>query len=217
VGLTSFRCKPIEMLSHRLQIRWRTAGIVAAAICALVFAPSLRAQDMAVNLDPAATQIAFTLGATMHTVHGTFKLKSGHILFDPKTGKASGAVIVDATSGNTDNASRDKKMHADVLESAKFPEIVFTPAQEKGSVSPQGPSRVEISGTLRLHGQDRPMTIEISVQAGSNGQIQASTKFAVLYGEWGLKNPSTFLLHVSDTVNLDIQTTGQISEASAPR
>jgi len=75
-----------------------------AAVCTLALAPALRAQEAVVTLDPAATKIDFTLGATLHTVHGTFKLKSGEIRFDPATGKASGAVIVDATSGYTDNS-----------------------------------------------------------------------------------------------------------------
>jgi|ERR1019366_4593476 polyisoprenoid-binding protein YceI len=196
------------------RIKLRIAGIVVAGICLFVLAPSLRAQDMAVNLDPAATKIDFTLAATMHTVHGTFKLKSGHILFDPKTGKASGAVIVDATNANTDNTSRDKKMHAEILESAKFPELLFTPTQEKGAISPQGASQVEVSGIFRLHGQDHPMTLTISVTAGAGGQLQASTKFTVPYVEWGLKNPSTFILRVSNTVDVDVQASGQISAAS---
>lgn len=170
---------------------------------------------MAVTLDPAATEIAFTLAATMHTVHGTFKLKSGHILFDPKTGNASGAVIADATSANTDNISRDKKMHAEILESAKFPEIVFTPTEEKGAISPQGTSRVEVSGVFRLHGQDHPMTLTISVRSSAGGQLQASAKFTVPYAEWGLKNPSTFILRVSNTVDVDVQAAGQISAESS--
>ena len=70
----------------------------------------------------------------MHTVHGTFKLKSGQIRWDTATGHASGAIVIDATSGNTDNTSRDKNMHTQVLESAKFPEIVFTPTQIKGAI-----------------------------------------------------------------------------------
>jgi polyisoprenoid-binding protein YceI len=170
---------------------------------------------MAVNLDPAATKIDFTLTATMHTVHGTFQLKSGHILFDPKTGKARGEVIVDATSANTDNTSRDEKMQAEILESAKFPEIVFTPTGEQGSISQLGTSRVAVSGVFRLHGQDHPMTVTITIQTGASSQYQASTKFAVPYSQWGLKNPSTFILRVSDTVNLDVQAAGQISLASS--
>src|ERR1700683_1033697 len=76
---------------------------------ALTFAPPACAQAYVVNLDPAQTKITFALDTTLHDVHGTFRLKSGQIHFDKDTGKASGAIIVDAQSGDTDNKSRDKK------------------------------------------------------------------------------------------------------------
>ncbi|MGH9493396.1 MAG: YceI family protein [Candidatus Sulfotelmatobacter sp.] len=171
---------------------------------------------MSVDLDPAATTIEFTLGATMHTVHGTFKLKSGHIVFDPKSGNASGSVIVDATSANTGNSSRDKKMHAEILQSRKFPEIVFTPTHEKGEIAQQGTSSAEVSGIFRLCGQDRPATLSMTVDPNS-GRVNVSTAFAVPYIKWGLKNPSTFLLRVSDTVNLQVHTTATISGLASGR
>ena len=113
-------------------------GLLFVCVCA-VAAPA-SAQQIAVTLDPAATRINFTLGATLHTVHGTFKLRSGQIHWDTATGRATGSVVIDATSGNTDNASRDKNMHNQVLESARFPDITFTPAQIKGALSKEGTS-----------------------------------------------------------------------------
>lgn len=168
-----------------------------------------------ITLDPAATQIDFTLPATLHTVHGTFKLKSGQIHWDPPTGHASGAVVIDATSGNTDNSSRDKNMHSDILESAKFPEITFTPSQIKGAIPKEGTAQINVAGVIRLHGQDHDTTLTFSVQPGSAGALQASAQLAVPYVKWGLKNPSTFLLHVADTVNVDIHATGRIGAAAA--
>lgn len=194
-------------------LRWAFA--VLLGLLFLAAAPPLRAQEISVTLDPSATKIDFTLGATLHTVHGTFKLKDGQLRFDPATGKVSGSVILDATSANTDNSSRDKKMHAEVLESAKFPEIVFAPADVKGTILPQGVSEVEISGFVRLHGQDHSLTLAIAVDRSANGQFHASTKFPVPYVNWGLKDPSTFLLHVSDTVDLVVDAAGQIVSAGA--
>ena len=165
------------------------------------------------ELDPTATTIDFTLAATMHTVHGAFKLKSGQIRFDPSTGSASGSIVVDATSADTANSSRDKKMHGEILESGRFPEIVFTPTGVKGSLAEQGTSQVAVSGAFRLHGQDHDATLSVSAQRGSNGAINASASFAVPYIQWGLKNPSTFLLHVSGTVNVEVRASGKISRA----
>lgn len=182
-------------------------------LCPVICPPALSAQESVITVDPATTQIQFTLGATMHTVHGNFKLKSGQLHLDSATGHVSGSVVVDATSANTDNASRDKNMHKQVLESAKFPEIVFTPTHVKGAIPKEGSSQVEVSGVIRIHGAEHPVTLTFSVQPGAAGSLQASARFPVPYKSWGLKDPSTFLLHVSDTVNVEVRATARIAPA----
>src|SRR5436305_1775261 len=84
----------------------------------------LAASESAVELDPARTNVSFTLGDVLHTVHGTFKLKRGSITFDSSTGKASGEIVVDVASGNSGSGTRDKRMHKEILESARYPEAV---------------------------------------------------------------------------------------------
>jgi polyisoprenoid-binding protein YceI len=200
---------------HHLIAPWRVRALLVLAACMVILTPALRAQDSIITLDPSTTKIEFTLTATLHTVHGTFKLKSGQIHWDPATGHVSGAVIVDATSGDTDNTSRDKNMHADVLESAKFPEITFTPAQIKGAIPKEGTSQLEVSGVIGLHGQNHDVTLTFSVLPSADGSLQASTQFTVPYAKWGLKNPSTFLLHVGDTVSVDIHATARIAPPPA--
>jgi len=194
---------------------FRRGLAVVAFTSAFVFAPALRAQETVVNLDPARTKVEFTLGATAHNVHGEFKLRSGQIRFDKTTGKASGSMVVDATTGDSGSNGRDKKMHREVLESEKYHEIVFAPEQVQGSISPQRPSQVQVSGTLRLHGQDHPMTLTFSVQSDSGNQLQASTRFEVPYVKWGLRNPSNFFLHVNDSVDIDIHAVGELAPGTA--
>jgi polyisoprenoid-binding protein YceI len=201
-------------LKRRLPIN---AFVLVAALSIAGFPRSTQAQASVVTLTPANTKISFTLGATFHTVHGTFLLKSGVIGFDPSTGAASGSVVVDATSAETGNDSRDKNMHANILESQKFPEIVFTARQVRGLVAARGKSEVEIVGTFRLHGQDHETTLPVTVERDASGRLHADAHFPVPYVQWGLKNPSTFVLHVSDTVQLEIHATAQIAaEAAAP-
>ena len=190
---------------------------VTAAFLFIFLAPAIRAEQITVDLDPASTKVEFTLAATMHTVHGTFKLKAGQVRIDPATGKASGSIVLDAASGDTDNASRDKKMHSDILESAKFPEITFTPNQVKGDVasivSRRAATQIEISGVFRLHGQDHDSTLTMSVQPGAAGHIDATAQFPVPYIQWGLKSPNTFLLHVADSVDVTVHASGKIYSA----
>lgn len=189
--------------------------IFATALTLLAGPVSIRAQQTVVTFDPARTQVSMTLDATAHTVHGTFKLKSGAIQFDPLSGKAQGAIVIDATSGDTGNSSRDSKMHQQVLESAKFPEILFSPAEVKGSVPAQGSSQVSLNGTFRIHGQDHPLSFVGEVTAPSNGTIHVKTSFSVPYEKWGMKNPSNFFLRVGDSVEIEIDAVAQLSSTAA--
>jgi polyisoprenoid-binding protein YceI len=191
----------------------RRAFLLCAA--AVVIAPAACAQDYGVSLDPARTTVAITVGATAHTVHGTFKLKSGEVHFDPSSGKASGTIIVDATSGNTENDGRDKKMHREVLESAKFSEITFTPSHVSGAFSPGNASQMQVAGVIRLHGEDHEITLPLAVEPASSGELTISGRFDIPYQKWGLKNPSNFLLHVSDTASVEIRATAHLAAGSA--
>jgi len=173
------------------------------------------AQETTIRLDPEKTSVRFTLDATMHAVHGSFRLKSGVIRFAPATGIASGSVVVDALSGESGNQKRDRNMHRDVLLSARYSEITFTPTRVIGAVQPQGESTVQVEGILKLQGKDHPITLPFKVQA-SDTQLLASTRFTVPYVAWGLKNPSSFLLHVAEKVELEIAASGNLATEEPP-
>ena len=192
--------------------RWLCAGLLV-----LTFGPCARlhAQEMILELDPANTRIEFTLAATLHTVHGTFALKSGTVRFNPSTGSASGLVVVDATTGDSGNKGRDHKMHQEILESQRYPEITFTTTKMSGRVELQGESEVQVDGVFRLHGSEHPMTIPLLVQMKGNS-LSARTHVSIPYITWGLKNPSTFVLHVSDKVNVDITAKGRVLSTQSP-
>jgi polyisoprenoid-binding protein YceI len=184
--------------------------VMLACCAALTCVAAAGAQAYVVNLDPAQTQVTFVLDTTLHAVHGTFQLKSGQIRFDAASGKASGAIVVDARSANTDNNSRDKKMHQEILQSPQYAEIVFTPAQVRGAFDPQKASQVDVGGVMRIHGQDHDLTMTLAVQPGAGSRLQCDTHFTIPYVKWGMKDASTFLLHANDTVELEIHARAEI-------
>src|SRR5436305_10623215 len=98
------------------------SNLLAFLCCAAAAAPS---QQLRLEFDPSKTTIAFTLGDILHTVHGSFELKRGDVEYKIAAKSVSGNVIVDATSGQSGNHSRDRKMHKEILESARFPDINF--------------------------------------------------------------------------------------------
>ncbi len=174
-------------------------------LCLAALAAPLTAADQTLQLTPDNTKIGWTLADPLHTVKGTFKLKSGVIVFDSETGKASGSVVVDVKSGESGSGARDGRMHANVLESDKFPEAVFTPKSVEGKLAPQGASSLKLHGVFRIHGADHDMTM--NVQAKLNGaQIDADIAFDIPYVSWGMKDPSNFLLKVGKTVQMNIHT-----------
>src|ERR1700686_4875821 len=85
--------------------------LVAAAPLPQAASTLASTSEIVLTLDPAQSRVHWTVDSTLHTVHGTFALKSGTVQFDPETGKASGEIVVYAPSGESGNNSRDKRMH----------------------------------------------------------------------------------------------------------
>jgi polyisoprenoid-binding protein YceI len=186
-------------------------GYVTALIL-ISFATPTFAQEDEFQLDAAKTTVNFTLDATLHAVHGSFKAKGGSIRFDPQSGKANGKIEVDATSAQSGNDGRDRKMHKEVLESEKYPEISFSPSQIVGQVGPG--SVLRIQGTFRIHGSDHPLTLSVPLEINGD-QLSAKFHFVVPYVEWGMKNPSTLVLRVSKEVSIDMVAAGHLTPSSS--
>jgi hypothetical protein len=165
------------------------------------------------NVDPAKSSVHYTVDSTVHTVHGTFQVKRGAISLEPSTGKVSGEIVVDATSGQSGNDSRDRKMHSEVIESARFSEIIFRPDKVDGSVSVTGNSSVKLHGTFVLHGAEHDFEAPTQAQMSGN-QWKASTAFRIPYVEWKLKNPSNFLLKVKPYVDIEVELAGTVDGGS---
>jgi polyisoprenoid-binding protein YceI len=171
------------------------------------------AQDTDYRVDPAQSSVKFTLGDVLHTVRGTFKLKQGDLQVEPD-GKVSGQVVVDAASGDSGSGMRDRKMHKEVLESTRYPEIAFRPDRIDGAVASAGRSSVQIHGMFNIHGTDREITVPAQVET-SGEQWTVTVHFTVPYQKWGMKNPSTLFLRVNDTVEIDLVAAGTVVRHSA--
>jgi polyisoprenoid-binding protein YceI len=203
-------------------LKTRTVSISALALCVVFIASAAAApqqvapaatSEIVLTIDPAQSKVHWILDSTLHTVHGTFALKSGTLHFDPQTGKARGEIIVYAPSGESGNSSRDKRMHKEILETAKYPEVVFRPQQVEGSVLRSGTSDVKLSGVFSIHGVDHALTAE--VHANLSGDHWSGTgKFQVPYISWGIKDPSNFLLKVKPVVDVELELSGAVKNAN---
>lgn len=186
---------------------------VSFCFCLLppVAAGAQQPRELDITLDPAKTTIRWTLGDVLHTVNGTFKLKSGSVHLDLQTGVMTGLIVVDATSGESGNSARDRQMHQKILESPRYQTITFRPAHLKGSFDPTKNQTLTVDGIFNLHGQDHPLQLVVNVHPHSN-EMSLATHFDVPYVQWGLKDPSTFILRVDKDVSINIEATGQAKQ-----
>ena len=185
-----------------------------SATLLIVTAFSAVAQQSDLDLDPARTSVKFTLGDVLHTVHGTFQLKHGALQFDPTTGKISGEIVVDAKSGDSGSGMRDRKMHKEVLESQRYPEISFRPDRVDGAVAAEGRSAVKVHGLFGIHGAEHEITVPAEVEMSAE-HWTVTVHFTVPYAKWGMKNPSTLFLRVSDSVEIDLAAAGSAVRSTA--
>ncbi|MCU0293278.1 MAG: YceI family protein [Thermoanaerobaculaceae bacterium] len=178
-------------------------------------AATLDAAGWGLRLDPGATRVGFTLQATLHTVEGTIPLKDGVITFDAAGGAASGRLVLDATGARTGNESRDRRMHAEVLESVRFPEIVLTVQRAEIRADAAGQGTVTLVGTLAIHGGEHPFTIEARVRREGERAF-AEGDLTVPYVAWGMTDPGAFLLRVAKEVQVHFAASGTLTPPEGP-
>jgi polyisoprenoid-binding protein YceI len=199
-------------LTSSRNLRRNALLLVAAAIFPAILHAQDKAQDKIqdkLSLDTTRSEVHFTLSDALHVVHGTFHIQQGDVTFDPATGKANGSIVVDALSGKSGNSVRDRRMTNDELKAPDYKTVAFAPTRFTGTFNPTGDSTLQVHGLFTLLGT--PHEIDVPMQVQVNGdQIHAVGSFVVPYVQWGLKDPSTFMIHVNKEVNVDLDLTGTL-------
>ncbi|HTF44047.1 MAG TPA: YceI family protein [Terriglobales bacterium] len=197
------------MGNYPMRFLLKRRGSITAAIClwfAGVAAPA-GAEQIILRCDAKQTAADFTLYDVLHTVQGSFQGTRCDIHFDPASAKVSGEIVFDATSGRSGSDGRDRKMHKDVLESGRYPEISFRPDRVDGKVSALGTLRVQVHGMFGIHGAEHELIAPVVVKLEGD-HWEASAHFQVPYAKWGMKNPSVLFLRVGDVVDIDFRAAG---------
>jgi polyisoprenoid-binding protein YceI len=198
------RLLPIKLrLALLLFLACSPAGGIASS--------SSPARNVRLTLDRNECKITFSLPAVLHTVRGTFEVKEGDLRLDVGSGKITGRVVVDVASGNTGGEERDRSMHQKVLESDRFPEAVFSADRLAGQLALAGESKIGVHGVLRIHGEDHNVILPATAFL-RNGRFTAKSHLSIPYVKWGMKDPSTLVLRVSKTVEVEIMVAGTVRQ-----
>ena len=179
----------------------------------LALAPVAFAQHQTFTVNPDSSHVAFSLGGNAHHVDGTFHVQSGSIDFDRSAQTISGSVVVAAGSGSSGDQSRDKKMNSDVLDVAHFADVSFVPKSYQGTIEASGDSTIQVNGVFTLHGAPHDLTVPMQIHI-DGATLTAKTHFTVPYVQWGLKDPSIFILKVAKEVDIDLTLEGRLSSSN---
>ncbi len=186
----------------------KALATVLAGVASLVAAP---ASGLRFELDTDRSELHFTVAATLHTVRGSFRFLAGRLRAGDDG--ASGEFVVDAKSGETGNAMRDRNLHSRVLDSANFPTIVLqVDALELAADRRSGTLR----GMLRLRGTDYPLEVAFAADDSEHGQLSAAGTFTVPYVAWGLPDVSNLLLRVDPVAQVEFSIVGRFEAEGLP-
>ena len=188
---------------------WDGTGVVIAAVLLLWTAQAYSQQRY--HVDPATSEVRFTLGASDHPVAGTFHVTGGEFTLDPQSGAMTGTVTVDAGSGESGNKSRDKTMTNKQMKAQAYPAVTFAPGKFSGPVKETGDFTGQVDGTFTLLGQPHPLTVPMTAHEEGD-HFTAFGSFVVPFVEWGVKDPSFMFMKVDKQVKIELKLAGTVTK-----
>lgn len=138
--------------------------------------------------------VAGVLSALGHNPTIAIRDFAGEVQFQPGTLEAASLELrLKASSFEVTNQIRDKdkceieeNMHRDVLETDQFLEIVFRSSAASAVKTGEGQFRIDLNGSLTLHGVTRPQPIQTYVTV-SEERLRARGDFSILLSDYQIR------------------------------
>jgi polyisoprenoid-binding protein YceI len=186
------------------------------AAAALFVAGAAHAEPVTYTLDPAHTQVAFSIDRFgFNRVLGQFDQVAGEVILDEANpANSSVRATVQIASISAGNATRDEHLRGDRwLRATQFPTMEF----QSTSVRLISDTRAEVTGNLTLLGQTHPLTLDVTLNriadAPNNGRRTAgfSATGTLTRSTWGMTvTPNT----VGDQITINIEALAQAAAAA---
>ena len=172
------------------------AGLLAIALASLGTA-ALRGpvHPLHYKVEVAGSSVRWELPATFEPIKGVVPLFHGSIEARPLPGGAwdvSARIVVPAAAMRTGNRRRDRTLREKVLETNRYPEIVFELRQFTGDLSrfrPGATFPVQVEGDLTVHGKTAPVQLPVDVSVFPKAVVLTGS-FPVHWKAYGLQDPS---------------------------
>jgi len=183
-------------------------GLLIAAVAAL--APvAAYSEELVLTLAPEKTSATFRVTATVLDIDGVLPVGPGQIRFDSATGVASGQITIDLRGTKTGSRLRDWEMHRRVLETERYPLVVFRLDRMLGTLAPSGTSDLVLAGIVTMHGAAHAMVVPVRATV-SGDTVSAEAVFEIPYVVWGLRDPSLLFLRVAPVAVVTVKARGDL-------
>jgi polyisoprenoid-binding protein YceI len=147
----------------------------------------------------AESEVRFTLDELLSnvptTVVGATDQVSGEIAIDPMTPASSkvGVILINARTFVTDNNFRNRAIKNQILDTAEYEFINFTPTSITGF--PENPTvgealEFQITGDLTIRDIAHEVTFDVTVSVVSETRLEGSASAVVARGDYDLKIPN---------------------------
>jgi polyisoprenoid-binding protein YceI len=177
-----------------MKLRFCIAGLLALAGVA-VSAVEDPVHPLLYKIEVAGSSVRWELPVTFEPIKGVVPLFHGSIEAKPLSTGAwdvSARIVVSAAAMRTGNRRRDRTLREKVLETARYPEIVFELRQFTGDLSRFRPGQtfpVQVVGDLTVHGKTAPVQLPVDVSVFPKAVILTGS-FPVHWKAYGLEDPS---------------------------
>jgi polyisoprenoid-binding protein YceI len=183
------------------------SALTTLALLGALAVPSLADAQNQYEVLTKKSKVTFKISTTFNEIEGSAPSVSGEITTpggtaDLATGTTA-SIKITTKDMTTNHNGRDKDMHNDVLESAKYPEIKLDiKSVSKGSST----FDYKVSADISMHGATKPISISCSVVPTTIGEktfLSIKGKSKVKITEYGMTPPSILVNKVSPDVVIE--------------
>ena len=150
------------------------------------FAPKAAAAD-SYDIDPVHSVIIFRIKhMDVGMFYGRFNAPTGRFTFDEQDpSKSTFQAQVKAANFDSGDPKRDQHVRGpDFLNAKEFPNVAF---KSKSVKAADGDSRFEVSGDLTLHGQTKPVTLQLEKIGTAGNRIGFEGVMEIRRSDFGIR------------------------------
>ena len=179
-------------------------------------------QPLVYKVEVAGSTVKWQLPSTFETVNGEAPIFRGTIEAKPLPSGAwdvQGKIVVPAAAMRTGNRRLDSRMRGRILETARYPDIVFELTRFTGDLSRLRPGEnftAQIVGNLTVHGRAAPVQLPVDVYVFAD-RVEIAGSFPLNWKDYGMRDPSVGPVRVKEPMFVDFKLRAVPVAPTAPR